>query len=130
MMREESRAKMMDKRSGIDSKNLLDRVSSQSVGSSNTDVLDSPSLLVLITGTSQSRQHAVVVESVEKEQDRIANPAHLTLLLFSCLRNFYVDIVVRGMTSFVQTSFDMRIDGLKNVCEQTSLLVSSFMNPL
>ncbi|GJV86859.1 reverse transcriptase [Tanacetum coccineum] len=29
----------------------------QSVGSSNTDVLDSPCLLVLITGTSQSRQH-------------------------------------------------------------------------
>ncbi|GJZ95168.1 hypothetical protein Tco_0667371 [Tanacetum coccineum] len=30
----------------------------QSVGSSNTDVLDLPCLLVLITGTSQSRQHA------------------------------------------------------------------------
>ncbi|GJW87536.1 hypothetical protein Tco_0162876 [Tanacetum coccineum] len=29
----------------------------QSVGSSNTDVLESPCLLVLITGTSQSRQH-------------------------------------------------------------------------
>ncbi|GJZ66462.1 hypothetical protein Tco_0623158 [Tanacetum coccineum] len=29
----------------------------QSVGSSNTDVLDSPCLLVLITGTSQSRQY-------------------------------------------------------------------------
>ncbi|GJW80160.1 hypothetical protein Tco_0144135 [Tanacetum coccineum] len=29
----------------------------QSVGSSNTDVLDFPCLLVLITGTSQSRQH-------------------------------------------------------------------------
>ncbi|GJT46421.1 hypothetical protein Tco_0955136 [Tanacetum coccineum] len=29
----------------------------QSVGSSNTDVLDSPCLLVLITETSQSRQH-------------------------------------------------------------------------
>ncbi|GJR15495.1 hypothetical protein Tco_0798147 [Tanacetum coccineum] len=29
----------------------------QSVGSYNTDVLDSPCLLVLITGTSQSRQH-------------------------------------------------------------------------
>ncbi|GJV20708.1 hypothetical protein Tco_1369728 [Tanacetum coccineum] len=31
----------------------------QSVGSSNTDVLDSPCLLVLITGTSQSRQHVI-----------------------------------------------------------------------
>ncbi|GJT85478.1 hypothetical protein Tco_1067195 [Tanacetum coccineum] len=30
---------------------------SQSVGSSNTDILDSPCLLVLITETSQSRQH-------------------------------------------------------------------------
>ncbi|GJW65562.1 hypothetical protein Tco_0117446 [Tanacetum coccineum] len=29
----------------------------QSIGSSNTDVLDLPCLLVLITGTSQSRQH-------------------------------------------------------------------------
>ncbi|GJR93830.1 hypothetical protein Tco_0266004, partial [Tanacetum coccineum] len=31
----------------------------QSIGSSNTDVLDSPCLLVLITGTSQSRQHVI-----------------------------------------------------------------------
>ncbi|GKA89438.1 hypothetical protein Tco_0811250 [Tanacetum coccineum] len=31
----------------------------QSVGSSNTDVLDSPCLLVLITRTSQSRQHGI-----------------------------------------------------------------------
>ncbi|GJX62068.1 hypothetical protein Tco_0294968 [Tanacetum coccineum] len=38
-------------------KNLLDRVLAQSIGSSNTDVLDSPCLLVLNTGTSQSRQH-------------------------------------------------------------------------
>ncbi|GKC32365.1 hypothetical protein Tco_1039659, partial [Tanacetum coccineum] len=33
------------------------RFLAQSVGSSNTDVLDSPCLLVLITGTSQSKQH-------------------------------------------------------------------------
>ncbi|GJR12634.1 hypothetical protein Tco_0795286 [Tanacetum coccineum] len=39
------------------SKNLLTGFPAQSVGSSNTDVLDSPCLLVLITGTSQSRQH-------------------------------------------------------------------------
>ncbi|GKE32572.1 hypothetical protein Tco_1451894, partial [Tanacetum coccineum] len=31
----------------------------QSIGSSNTDVLDSPCLLVLITRTSQSRQHGI-----------------------------------------------------------------------
>ncbi|GJX38331.1 hypothetical protein Tco_0251634 [Tanacetum coccineum] len=41
---------------------LIQRISltgfpAQSVGSSNTNVLDSPCLLVLITGTSQSRQH-------------------------------------------------------------------------
>ncbi|GJS35955.1 hypothetical protein Tco_0534337 [Tanacetum coccineum] len=41
---------------------LIQRISltgfpAQSVGSSNTDVLDSPCLLVLITGMSQSRQH-------------------------------------------------------------------------
>ncbi|GJS03397.1 hypothetical protein Tco_0319905 [Tanacetum coccineum] len=37
----------------------------QSVGSSNTDVLDSPCLLVLITGTSQSRQHGFPSSLVE-----------------------------------------------------------------
>ncbi|GJT18242.1 hypothetical protein Tco_0876948 [Tanacetum coccineum] len=36
---------------------LLGRIPAQSVGSSNTYVLDLPCLLVLITGTSQSRQH-------------------------------------------------------------------------
>ncbi|GJS43167.1 hypothetical protein Tco_0568210 [Tanacetum coccineum] len=36
----------------------------QSVGSSNTDVLDSPCLLVLITGMSQSRQH-VITSSIQ-----------------------------------------------------------------
>nr|GEZ91985.1 UBN2 domain-containing protein [Tanacetum cinerariifolium] len=35
----------------------------QSVGSSNTEVLDLPCLLVLITGTSQSRQHDETVDS-------------------------------------------------------------------
>ncbi|GJW16767.1 RNA-directed DNA polymerase, eukaryota [Tanacetum coccineum] len=44
-------------------RNQIQRISltgfpAQSVGSSNTDVLDSPCLLVLITGTSQSRQHS------------------------------------------------------------------------
>ncbi|GKB79376.1 hypothetical protein Tco_0946271 [Tanacetum coccineum] len=34
----------------------------QSVGSSNTDVLDLPCLLVLITGTSQSRQHVLLLD--------------------------------------------------------------------
>ncbi|GJT39869.1 hypothetical protein Tco_0939734 [Tanacetum coccineum] len=34
----------------------------QSIGSSNTDVLDLPCLLVLITETSQSRQHVDTVE--------------------------------------------------------------------
>ncbi|GJV22294.1 hypothetical protein Tco_1371314 [Tanacetum coccineum] len=47
---------------GIDASSQIQRISltgfpAQSVGSSNTDVLDSPCLLVLITGTSQSRQH-------------------------------------------------------------------------
>ncbi|GKE18770.1 hypothetical protein Tco_1426347, partial [Tanacetum coccineum] len=31
----------------------------QSVGSSNIDVLDSPCLLVLVTGMTQSRQHVI-----------------------------------------------------------------------
>ncbi|GKA60155.1 retrovirus-related pol polyprotein from transposon TNT 1-94 [Tanacetum coccineum] len=41
----------------VDSKNLLNRVSAQSVSSSNADALDLSYLLVLITRTSQSRQH-------------------------------------------------------------------------
>nr|GEY56347.1 hypothetical protein [Tanacetum cinerariifolium] len=36
---------------------FLTRFPAQSVGSSKTVILDSPCLLVLITGTSQSRQH-------------------------------------------------------------------------
>nr|GFA65778.1 hypothetical protein [Tanacetum cinerariifolium] len=36
---------------------IVERFPAQSVGSSNTEVLSSPCLLVLITGTSQSRQH-------------------------------------------------------------------------
>ncbi|GKA39734.1 reverse transcriptase domain-containing protein [Tanacetum coccineum] len=51
---------------GVDSKNLLDRFPAQSVGYSNTDVLDLPCLLVLITGTSQSRQH-VITSSIHIE---------------------------------------------------------------
>ncbi|GJS03825.1 reverse transcriptase domain-containing protein [Tanacetum coccineum] len=43
----------------VDLKNLLDRFPAQSVGSSNTDVSDSPCLLVLITEMSQSRQHVI-----------------------------------------------------------------------
>ncbi|GJV36379.1 reverse transcriptase domain-containing protein [Tanacetum coccineum] len=50
----------------------------QSVGSSNTDVLDSPCLLVLITGTSQSRQHVrglnhFVQTSFDIEGDLLGN---------------------------------------------------------
>ncbi|GJR43052.1 hypothetical protein Tco_1311155 [Tanacetum coccineum] len=44
----------------------------QSVGSSNTDVLDLPCLLVLITGMSQSRQHRTDIQ--EKEQKTNPDP--------------------------------------------------------
>ncbi|GJX64662.1 hypothetical protein Tco_0299005 [Tanacetum coccineum] len=48
----------------------------QSIGSSNTYVLDSPCLLVLITGTSQSRQHesckSPTVELFEVDSGRIS----------------------------------------------------------
>ncbi|GJR82081.1 hypothetical protein Tco_0152866 [Tanacetum coccineum] len=43
--------------SGFDSKEFATGFPAQSVGSSNIDVLDLPCLLVLIIGTSQSRQH-------------------------------------------------------------------------
>ncbi|GJR38626.1 hypothetical protein Tco_1214310 [Tanacetum coccineum] len=39
----------------VDSKNLLEMVPAQSIGSSNTGASDSPYLLVLTTGMSQSR---------------------------------------------------------------------------
>ncbi|GJR94517.1 putative reverse transcriptase domain-containing protein [Tanacetum coccineum] len=46
----------------IEHEHVIQRISltgfpAQSIGSSNTDVLDLPCLLVLITGTSQSKQH-------------------------------------------------------------------------
>ncbi|GJX14712.1 phospholipase-like protein [Tanacetum coccineum] len=50
----------------------------QSVGSSNIDVLDSPCLLVLITGTSQSRQHescySPTIELFEVDSIRFPEP--------------------------------------------------------
>ncbi|GJR54514.1 hypothetical protein Tco_1405035 [Tanacetum coccineum] len=54
----------------VDKKNHIQRISltgfpAQSVGSSNTDVLDSPCLLVLITETSQSRQHGGILRRLE-----------------------------------------------------------------
>ncbi|GKF72247.1 hypothetical protein Tco_0208361, partial [Tanacetum coccineum] len=44
----------------------------QSVGSSNTDVLDSPYLLVLITEISQSRQHGLI--HLESRKSPTAEP--------------------------------------------------------
>ncbi|GKA07049.1 zinc finger, CCHC-type containing protein, partial [Tanacetum coccineum] len=53
----ESLIKTVSNNSGIDSRILLTGFPAQSVRSSNADALDSPYLLVLNTGTSQSRQH-------------------------------------------------------------------------
>ncbi|GJV45161.1 hypothetical protein Tco_1429697 [Tanacetum coccineum] len=60
----------------------------QSVGSSNTDVLDSSCLLVLITGTSQSRQHGLFVTACE---------------LYG-VQQVYFDIITADAT-FVENSF-------------------------
>ncbi|GKA77139.1 hypothetical protein Tco_0783600, partial [Tanacetum coccineum] len=57
----------------------------QSVGSSNTDVLDSPCLLVLITGTSQSRQHGDLRKTFEYEHKVALVSVHPSLILHSSL---------------------------------------------
>ncbi|GJW44131.1 hypothetical protein Tco_0072930 [Tanacetum coccineum] len=61
----------------VDLKNLLDRFSSSKRRIFNTYVLDSPCLLVLITGTSQSRQHescmSPTAELFEVDSGRISN---------------------------------------------------------
>ncbi|GJV66502.1 putative ribonuclease H-like domain-containing protein [Tanacetum coccineum] len=54
----------------------------QSVGSSNTDVLDSPCLLVLITGMSQSREHGIAVVWV------------LIMLSLSCAETKLASVVI------------------------------------
>ncbi|GJR84020.1 RNA-directed DNA polymerase, eukaryota, reverse transcriptase zinc-binding domain protein [Tanacetum coccineum] len=59
IMKDDDLVKAFQARRMVDSKISFKRVPAQSIGSSNTDVLDSPCLLVLITGTSQSRQHVI-----------------------------------------------------------------------
>ncbi|GJS65798.1 hypothetical protein Tco_0680362 [Tanacetum coccineum] len=58
----------------------------QSVGSSNTDVLDLPCLLVLITGTSQSRQHDLEEEPAPAGETS-APPAPKTAKQLAARRN-------------------------------------------
>ncbi|GJR98988.1 hypothetical protein Tco_0271162 [Tanacetum coccineum] len=63
----------------------------QSVGSSNTDVLDLPCLLVLITGTSQSRQHVdtslIHIESRKSPTKSLfdAGSSRISIFILSCL---------------------------------------------
>ncbi|GKD63431.1 hypothetical protein Tco_1305539 [Tanacetum coccineum] len=66
----------------LDSKNLLEGFPAQSVGSYNTDVLDSPCLLVLITGTSQSRQRGLdcALLVLVKSDDLLEQTANLFIL--------------------------------------------------
>ncbi|GKB51987.1 hypothetical protein Tco_0902740 [Tanacetum coccineum] len=61
----------------------------QSVGSSNTDVLDSPCLLVLITETSQSRQHVTYQELV---CGWLKQDFHLHCEYLSITRMFWQDL--------------------------------------
>ncbi|GJR89432.1 reverse transcriptase domain-containing protein [Tanacetum coccineum] len=81
----EMATKLMDKRvsgrpakvyvvgnAGANPDNVVAGFPAQSVGSSNTDVLDSPCLLVLITGTSQSRQH--VITSFDSYRNQYKSP--------------------------------------------------------
>ncbi|GJY88768.1 hypothetical protein Tco_0503396 [Tanacetum coccineum] len=59
----------------------------QSVGSSNTDVLDSPCLLVLVTGTSQSRQHVITslihIESCKSPTKSLFDVAQAGISIFT-----------------------------------------------
>ncbi|GKA24926.1 hypothetical protein Tco_0710959 [Tanacetum coccineum] len=68
-------------KSGTSLTRLIQRISltgfpAQSVGSSNTDVLDSPGLLVLITGTSQSRQHGKDIKEMDKNKEKPDRTEH------------------------------------------------------
>ncbi|GJU83144.1 hypothetical protein Tco_1285509 [Tanacetum coccineum] len=107
----------------------------QSVGSSNTDVLDSPCLLVLITGTSQSRQHDCSPSTVYVGyQDLLKldigmkndmTPHNVEDGVRCLSEQTSVHIVERGLNRFVQTSFDIEVQGL-NCCVQTSLQFHHF----
>ncbi|GJR15440.1 hypothetical protein Tco_0798092 [Tanacetum coccineum] len=62
-------------------KRLIQRISltgfpAQSVGSSNTDVLDTPCLLVLITGTSQSRQYGTDKTNITRKPSKTGKHEH------------------------------------------------------
>ncbi|GKE36194.1 hypothetical protein Tco_1455516, partial [Tanacetum coccineum] len=55
----------------------LTGILTQSVRSSNTNVLDSPCLLVLNTGTSQSRQHVIYArQSYTQESMEYSEASH------------------------------------------------------
>ncbi|GKB42852.1 hypothetical protein Tco_0887794, partial [Tanacetum coccineum] len=64
----------------------------QSVGSSNTDVLDSPCLLVLITGTSQSRQHDLKDNALDSLLQLVNFMVINKCILTLCPNEIYTDL--------------------------------------
>ncbi|GJW57556.1 hypothetical protein Tco_0104287, partial [Tanacetum coccineum] len=82
----------------------------QSVGSSNTDVLDSPCLLVLITGTSQSRQHVITslihIESCKSPTKSLFDVGSSRISIFpleylSITQMFWQDLKILRRTLFI-----------------------------
>ncbi|GKA17922.1 hypothetical protein Tco_0697759 [Tanacetum coccineum] len=108
----------------------------QSVGSSNTDVLDSPCLLVLITGTSQSRQHVsdsgrlikqLEFSSIEifVNKDRISNISSLEH--YNCLNSFDELLLTLGgarLEPFCSNALTFRFE-LESDCITGHFLLSS-----
>nr|GEW26897.1 hypothetical protein [Tanacetum cinerariifolium] len=95
----------------VDSKNLFDRVSNLSVGSSNTDVLDSPCLLVLITRTSQSRQHGLTYAIRARDLDKDRAYAELERMCNKALQDLDKNLLVSDMRAEIK-ALQGQVDGL------------------
>ncbi|GJW07251.1 hypothetical protein Tco_1569674 [Tanacetum coccineum] len=72
----------------------------QSIGSSNTDVLDSPCLLVLITRTSQSRQHvstsSIHIESCKSPTKSLFDVGSSRISIFIVRLKYHSDVLARS----------------------------------
>ncbi|GJR29489.1 hypothetical protein Tco_1105721 [Tanacetum coccineum] len=110
----------------VDSKNLLDRFPAQSVGSSNTDVLDSPCLLVLITGTSQSRQHDLARHLQELVYVGSRQDFHLHCEYLSITQMFWQDLKDNARIQYARISSSLESNILiLRVVRQDTLNLSS-----
>ncbi|GJR83018.1 hypothetical protein Tco_0153803 [Tanacetum coccineum] len=94
----------------------------QSVGSSNTDVLDSPCLLVLITGTSQSRQHVITslihIESCKSPTKSLFDVGSSRISIFTIQKIPFNSIC--GIPYLLKLDIGMKIDMTPQTVEEDS----------